>query len=646
MKLLLKVAFFTKRHCILFLFSFITLFGLTISNQLEMFALGIISDTGADFFTLFASKNAKGISNDSITLQEVEKKWDQIDQGKHGKITKKDVQHFMAKKRDTNLLKRVMYQIKDMFHLEQNLKALIVLLLCMTLNKAFFLFFSRYVTQKLSICICHDLRQRYFHHLQQQSMSFFKKYNVGTLSSRILNDVHQIANSINFCIINYFQTPFTLLSTFLFCVYMSWKLSLMVFLGLPLICIPVMLIARKVKRIAFQLQRNQEDFFSVFIDFLTGIQTIKIFAMETFSYKKYKKQNDKIAKLETKTAKYDFLIRPILHTVVTLCFVFIIVIGLYMLEMRLSELLVFIGLLHLCYDPMKKFLEGVSEIQKGVVAVERMHEVINLKTQIVDHPLAIHLRKFKHSIEFKNVWFRYEDQWVLQDLSFTINKGETVAFVGKTGVGKSTIVQLIPRLYDIQKGKVLIDGRAVQEYTQKSLREQIGFVAQKPFLFYDTIAANIAYGKPFSRDAIMQAAKKAYAHEFIEHLPEKYDTILAEMGKNFSGGQQQRIAIARALVKNAPILILDEATSSLDAISEHNIKMAIKALYGEVTQILIAHRLSTIAYADRIIYLEKGIKVAEGTREELLATCPSFRLLWDTHFCVQKEEDTFVSAHK
>ena len=636
MKLLLKAALRVKRHFALFFISLATLIGLTIANQTEMFTLGVLSDAGADFFSLFASKNDKGEQNDHVTFKEVQDKWSKIDREKQGVITKDDAQSFMIKKSDTNPLKRVMYQIKRKFHLEHNLKAFVILLCFIALNKAVFLFFSRYTTQKLSIRICRDLRQQYFDHLQHQPMSFFQKYNIGTLSSRISGDSNQIAASINSFMTNYIHAPFTIISTLIVCFYMSWQLSMVIFLGLPMIVFPIIFVTRKVKHITRQLQKNQERFSSVLIDFLSGIQTVKVFAMEAFSYKKYKEQNDQMAKLETKTAKYDLLTRPVLHTITTFCLASVIIMGLYILEMKISELVVFVGLLHLFYEPVKKFAEENSNIQKGVVAAERMYEVLNLKPQIMDHSSAIKLQDFKKAIEFKNVWFRYEDQWILRDLSFTVNKGETVALVGGTGVGKSTIVQLIPRLYDIQKGEVLIDGKSLQEYTQKSLREQIAFVPQKPFLFYDTIAANIAYGKPFSKDDIIQAAKKAHAHEFIEHLPKEYDTLLAETGKNFSGGQQQRLVIARALVKNAPILILDEATSSLDAISENNIKMAIKELHGEITQILIAHRLSTIEYADRIIYLEKGQKVAEGTREELLATCPPFRLLWEAHFRSQK----------
>ena len=221
------------------------------------------------------------------------------------------------------------------------------------------------------------------------------------------------------------------------------------------------------------------------------------------------------------------------------------------------------------------------------------------------------------------------EQWVLKGVSFTVRKGETVAIVGPTGSGKSTIVQLLPRLYDVQKGEICIDGYPLNHYTQKSLRENIAFVPQKPFLFLDTVAENIAFGRPFSQEEVQEAARQAHADEFIQQLPQGYQTILLETGKNLSGGQQQRLAIARALIKKAPILILDEATSALDAMSENHIKRALAQLQGKMTQIIIAHRLSTIEHADKIIYLEKGEKIAEGTKDELLQICPSFKMMWE-----------------
>ena len=260
-----------------------------------------------------------------------------------------------------------------------------------------------------------------------------------------------------------------------------------------------------------------------------------------------------------------------------------------------------------------------------------MFEVLNILPNIQDRPGAVDLKSFQNSIEFDRVWFKYKNEWILKDLSFTIKKGEIVAFVGATGAGKSTIVQLIPRLYEVQKGEIRIDGTPLHAMTQKSLRDQIAFVPQKPFLFFDTVAENIAFGRSFSKEDILEAAKKAYADEFIINLSHQYNTLLAEMGKSLSGGQQQRLAIARALVKKAPILIMDEATSSLDPISENRIKQAIGNLHGEITQILIAHRLSTIEHADKIIVLDQGRKIAEGTLKELLEKSPLFRKMWETY---------------
>jgi ABC-type multidrug transport system fused ATPase/permease subunit len=358
---------------------------------------------------------------------------------------------------------------------------------------------------------------------------------------------------------------------------------------------------------------------------------VKIFAMEAFSLRKYKEQNDRMAHLESKSAKYGLLTRPVLHLIATGCLSVVVLFGLYSLHMTVGQLLMFCGLLHLFYEPVKKFAEENANIQKGVVAAERMFEVLHLKPQIADRDGAVQLSGFKNIIEFDHVWFKYRDEWVIKDVSFTIKRGEVVALVGATGAGKSTLVQLLPRLYEVQKGEIRIDGIPLNALTQKSLREQIAFVPQKPFLFFDTVAENIAFGRSFSEAEVEEAARKAYAHEFIVELPNQYKTLLAEMGKTLSGGQQQRLAIARALVKKAPILIMDEATSSLDAISENRIKKAIRELQGEVTQILIAHRLSTIEHADKIIFFDRGRKLGEGSLPELLQSCLPFRILWETY---------------
>ncbi|MCI0381609.1 MAG: ABC transporter ATP-binding protein/permease [Chlamydiae bacterium] len=633
MRLLLKVALRNRKHLSLLLVTLVTLFVLTVASQMEMFALGIMSNSGADFFTLFSSdKQEKVISQNEISLEEVKQKWPEIDQNGSGAITKQQAAAYLAERKETNPLNWILNKAKQKFQFANSITVLVFILVGVAVFKGIWLFASRYTTQLIAIRISRDLRQQYFEHIQSLPMSFYQQHNIGSLSSRVVGDAGQISSSINSCLTNYLQTPFTIFSCLYMCFYLSWKLSLVIFLGLPFIIIPIVFLAKRVKRVSRQLQTNQERFASVLIDFLAGIQTVKIFSMELFSLRKYKEQNDRMAVLESKTAKYGLLTRPILHAITTLCLATVVLFGLYTLGMAVSQLIVFCGLLHLAYEPVKKFADENANIQRGIVAAERMFEVLYLKPNIEDKDGAIELKGFQNAIEFDRVWFRYHGDWILKDLSFSVKKGETVAIVGPTGAGKSTIVQLLPRLYEVQKGEVRLDGKPLQDYTQKSLRETIAFVSQKPFLFFDTVAANIAFGRDFPREEIESAAKKAHADEFICRLPQKYDSMLAEAGQNLSGGQQQRLAIARALVKNAPILVLDEATSALDSISENRIKQAISELRGSVTQIIIAHRLATIEHADRIIYLERGEKIAEGTKEELLENCEEFRLMWEAMY--------------
>lgn len=630
MRLLIKAAIQNRKHFWLLGFTLIAMVFLTIASQVEMFSLGVMAKTGPDFFTLFSPEhNGKIETLDAITLEQVQQKWQQIDATGSGVITKQAANQYIANN-NVSLVQKVSYFLDKHLQITTHLPRLAFLLVIVAVFKAISLFAYRYSTQLVAIRVSRDLRQKYFEHIQLLPMSFYQQHNIGSLSTRVAGDAGIVASAINSWLINYLQTPFAVVSTLCACFYISWQLSLVIFVGFPLIVLPLIYLAKRIKRISRQMQRNQEGFASVLIDFLAGIQTVKVFAMEDFSLKKYREQNDLLASLEEKNARYGLASRPILHTISSLFFAVVILYGLFWVHMGIAEILVFCGLLYVFYEPIKKFAEENAHILRGVAAAERMYEVLNLKPNIEDEPDAIDLSSFQESIEFNNVSFRYNDEWVLRNLSFTIRKGESVAIVGPTGAGKSTIVQLLPRLYDVQEGTINVDGKPLKAYTQKSLRELIAFVPQRPFLFYDTIRENISFGRDFSLDDISQAAKKAHADEFILDLPKQYDAMVLESGKNFSGGQQQRLAIARALVKKAPILVMDEATSSLDALSENRIKDAICQLHGVVTQIIIAHRFSTIEHVDRIIYLEKGRKIAEGTKAELLETCPSFRLMWET----------------
>jgi ABC-type multidrug transport system fused ATPase/permease subunit len=630
MRRLFKLAFQQHHHRWLLALIIVAMAFATFATQLEMFALGVVTKRGPDFFELFAPLEQGQLQKtDLITKEQLEKRWDQIDKDKKGFVTNNDTTQFLEGVKKSDLLERGIAYINHVLPISSNFTALAIFLIFVAIFRAVTLFVHRFSTRLVSIYVSKNLRHDYFKHIQSLPMSFYQKHNTGGLSSRVVGDAAQIGDAVNACLVNYIQTPFTVITTLIICFLTSWQLTLVVFFGLPLIIFPIVFLARRVKRISKQIQQNQERFASVLIDFLSGIQTVKVFAMEEFSMRKYKDQNDHMAVLERRSARYDLSSRPIVHTVAMLFLSCVLMVGLYVLQLGVSTVLFYCGMIYIFYEPIKKFAEENSHIQRGIAAAERMFEVMDQKPQILDREDAKELEAFNQEITFDNVWFKYDQEWILKGLSFKVKKGETVALVGPTGAGKSTIVQLLPRLYEIQQGTISIDGKPLQAYTQKSIREKIAFVPQRPFLFYDTIAQNIAYGVSYTLEEIQEAAKKAHADEFISKMPQGYATPLAETGKNLSGGQQQRLAIARALVKNAPILIMDEATSSLDNISEHHIKTAIKKLRGQMTQIIIAHRLSTIEDADRIIYLEQGQKMGEGTKDELLTHCPGFRRMWE-----------------
>ncbi len=634
MSRLFWIAFYKHKHRALVVLTLIAMLLLTVASQLEMFTASVMIKSGPGFFELFAPiKEGKLVRTNAITKQELDERFNAIAEESPNGITKSLAERYMAKWHPKNLIEQGTHFLDSHFHITGNVLNLAVMIVLVAIFKALVLFTHRFCTRLIAIRVSQDLRQEYFEHIQSLPMSFYQQHNMGGLSSRVVGDAALIAEAINACLVNYLQTPFTIITTLTVCFLTSWQLSLIIFVGFPLIIFPIVFLARRVKRISKQIQKNQEHFTSVLLDFLGGIQTIKVVAMEPFSLKKYQEKNVKMADLEKQSARYDLSSRPIVHTIAMLCLATVLLYGLYALHMDVSEVLFFCGMLYLFYEPVKKFAEENSHIQRGIAAAERMFEVMDLKPEIQDGvedlDFKVPHQKGDMAIVFDKVGFRYGEDWVLRDFSLTIKRGESVALVGPTGAGKSTIAQLLPRLYDVQEGKILINGRPISQYTQKSLREAMAFVPQKPFLFLDTIAANIAFGRDFTEEQVLSASKKAHAHEFISVLPDAYATEVAEGGKNLSGGQQQRLAIARALIKEAPILIMDEATSSLDAVSEHYIKNAIGELSGKITQIIIAHRLSTIEHVDKIVYLEKGRKVAEGTKDEMLKICPGFRRMWE-----------------
>lgn len=639
MRLLLKSAFLNKKHYFLLIVTVFAMFFMTLASQIEILSLGVMAKADASLFLVFGEKKGEKLeAKNDLTLEEIKKKWPEV-AGDQEALTPIAVQSFLKKNHSLSLIQRMTLFLDETFHIYTHLLYLGILLVTVACFKAISLFAYRYFTKVISIRVSRDLRLRYFAHIQKLPMSFYQSYDIGSLSSRVTGDSGIVAEAINAMLMNYIQMPFAICTTLVACFAISYQLSLLIFFGFPLLVFPIIYLAKRIKKLAKEMQRNQESFASVLIDFLAGIMTIKIFAMEDFSYKKYRQENDQMAKLQERNARLSVSSRPILHTVSSLFFALIIIAGLYFFHLSPAEILVFCGLLYILYEPIKKFAEENHQIFQGIAAAERMYEVLDINPTVIDREDAKVLEDFSHSLEFSNVSFKYGENWILKNLSFIAKKGEMVAIVGPTGAGKSTIAHLIPRLYDVQEGSILIDGNELQTYTTRSLRDKIGFVSQKPIFFIDSIKENIAFGRNFSQEEIEQAAIQAYAAEFIDALPKKYDFAVAESGKNLSGGQQQRLAIARALIKKAPILVMDEATSALDAESEQKIKDALKELKKQnVTQIIIAHRLSTIAHADKIIFLKKGKKIAEGSKDQLLQNCPDFRRMWE--MMMQSEESS------
>ncbi len=632
MRSLFALIFSKKSYWKLIISAILLSVAFSIASQLEMLAFGIITKKGPDFFELFAPEiNGRLIKSDRVTHEELKSRWQVLDSNGSGVVTVEDTQKFLSSTKQQGVVDKVVSFVSPYIPINTSVRWLIVALLFVAFFKATTLFFYRLTTNALSITISKDVRQTYFEHIQTLPMSFFHDHNIGSIASRVTTDAIMIADGVNSTIVNYCQTPFTLLSTITLCLLISWKLSLTVFVALPLLVAPILFLAKRIRKLSKQIQKRQEAFTSVLIEFLSGIQTIKAFGQEAFSFKKYKDHNDQMALLELRSARYDVSARPILHTIGAFCLVTALLVGLYGLQLELHEVLFFCGVLITVYEPIKKFAEENGRIQRGIAACQRFNEVLLTPSTEVDASDAIETLSFNQELKFDNITFGYTSEPVLKNVTFSAKKGKKIAICGPTGAGKSSIVSLLPRLYDPQSGIISIDDVPIKNFKLSNLRQAIALVPQKPFLFNDTVLENIRFGYDCSREDVIQAAKQAHADEFIQKLEFGYDTLLAEAGKSLSGGQQQRIAIARALVKQSPILVLDEATSALDTLSEFHIRNALKELHGKITQIIIAHRFSTIEDADLILFIRDGRLIAQGTKDELLEQCGEFKKMWELY---------------
>jgi len=485
-----------------------------------------------------------------------------------------------------------------------------------------------------------DLRSVLYRNIQIQSLSFFTKNPTGTLISRVLNDVSVIYITVSNSVTSLFKDTFTLIALIGVVFYRDWKLALIAMTIFPLAIYPIVLIGRKVRKTSTKTQITMGSLTDLLQETIAGSRIVKAFGMESYEAMRFNKENERLFRLLIKNVMTKSLSTPLMEFLAGFGVAAIMFYGGFQVvrgSTTPGTFFSFLTALLMMYEPAKRLTNLNSEIQQGIAAATRIFSVIDTVPEIRNRPNAVTLKPITQSIELCDVSFAYEATRVLKHINLHIRAGEIVAFVGTSGGGKTTLVNLIPRFYDVTGGAVLIDGHDIRDVTLESLIAQIGIVTQQTFLFNDTVRNNIAYGDiDTSEERIIATAKAAHAHGFIMNLPKGYDTVIGELGVKLSGGERQRISIARALLKNAPILILDEATSSLDTESEMEVQAALENLMKGRTTLVIAHRLSTVRHADRIVVLMKGEIVEEGSHEDLISQQGEYFRLHQMQF---REED-------
>ena len=508
--------------------------------------------------------------------------------------------------------------------------------------RGFVNFGDNYLTDYVGLRIINDVRDGLNRHLQSLSLSFFQRHPTGTLISRVTNDVSLVRSALTDSVASLIRDTTSLLALIVVAFLKDWVLATIAFVVFPASVLPITRMSKKIKRFTKRGQVAKGNLTNLLQESIQGNRIVKAFGMEKYEIDRFQEENQRVFKQSIRGSRTQAVVTPAMELLASLAIGAVVWYGgssVIAGGRTQGEFMAFMTAMFLMYQPFKHLTRTYTTIQMGLAGAERIFEVLDEESEIKDRADARPISGFSRMIEFHDVSFGYGDELVLNNINLKIRAGEMVALVGMSGVGKSTLADLIPRFYEVTSGKITIDGADIRDVTLQSLRFQIGMVSQHTFLFNDTVRNNIAYGDPSKdMDHIVAAAQAAYADDFIMALPQGYDTMIGELGMRLSGGQRQRLAIARALLKDAPILILDEATSSLDTDSERLVQEALENLIVRRTSLVIAHRLSTIRKATRIVVLVDGSIVEEGTHEELLARKSEYSRLYTLQFL--KDEGT------
>jgi subfamily B ATP-binding cassette protein MsbA len=504
-------------------------------------------------------------------------------------------------------------------------------------------YFEKYLTTSVGQWVMHDLRRVLYSHIQRLSLSYHDQKRTGDLISRVTTDIDAVQSLISQVMLGLLVNVLTLAGMMIVMLYLNWAFTVIALLVAPALFFVVYHYTHRIKNASRAMRRQEGEVVSVLEEVLSSIRVVKAFAREDYEQKRFERESRESVEKALKARNFKAKLPPLVEIIVAAGTCLVLWYGARLVltgALTSGELLVFLLYLGKMYKPMRELSKMTDTISKADVGWERIREVLENETQVRDLPGAKRAPRFKGEIEFDHVKFAYNgNQRVLDDVSLRIEPGQLVALVGPTGAGKTTIVSLLPRFYEISDGQIRIDHTDIRRFKQKSLREQISFVLQESLLFRATVAQNIAYGKPdATHEEIVRAAHLANADEFIDRLPDGYETMIGERGMTLSGGQRQRITIARAIIRDSPILILDEPSAGLDAESEKLVFDALGNLMEGKTSIVIAHRLATVRRADVIFVIDQGRIVEQGTHDELLTNGGLYSRLYELQFRGEEEE--------